>query len=280
MEIPGSIVLAIIALAALCCLLVAYVIYKIRQIHRTLYGTDYLVKTLSRNLSQNLQNLELLSHELQLGRPLPPLRGWVASPDILLVLARHIRRCAPDVIFECGSGASTIVLAQAAKLNGRGFVYSVDHDAAFAEKTRGLLADYGLSDWASVTAAPLRWTEIAGTRWEWYDLDALPATPPIDLLFIDGPPGDTPKPLARYPAGPVLFPRLARHGTVFTDDTDRPGETEILRRWAAAFPDMIQHRHFCEKGCHELIREAPATDADDVVVVTRGEAVPQRIASS
>lgn len=280
MEHPEPILLATAALSALCCVLVAYVIYKVRQVHRTLYGTDYLVKTLSRNLSQTLQNLDLLSHELDLDRPLPPLRGWVASPDILLLLVRHVRRCAPAVIFECGSGASTIALAQAAKLNGRGRVYSVDHDAAFAQKTRELLDEYGLSDWAEVTAAPLRWIEIAGTRWEWYDPDALPKTPPIDLLFVDGPPGDTPKPLARYPAGPILFPRLSPRGTVFADDTDRPGETEILRRWSAGFPHLAQHRHFCEKGCCELRRDVPRMETDGVVDVRPGVAMPRRISSS
>lgn len=280
MELPESILLATGAMSALCCVLVAYVIYKVRQVHRTLYGTDYLAKTLSRNLSQNLQNLDLLSHALQLDRPLPPLRGWVASPDILLLLARHVLRRGPEVIVECGSGASTIVLAQAAKLNGRGRVYSIDHDAAFAEKTREMLAEYGLSDWAEVTSAPLRWIEIAGTRWEWYDPDALPRTPPIDLLFVDGPPGDTPKPLARYPAGPILFPRLSPRGTVFADDTDRPGETEVLRRWSAGFPLLAQHRHFCEKGCYELRRDVPLVEADGVFDVMPGAAIPQRISSS
>jgi predicted O-methyltransferase YrrM len=241
-----------LALSALTCLLAAYLVYKLRQVHRTLYGTDYVVKTMSRNLSQSLQNLDLLRHELQLDQPLPPLRGWAASPDVLLLMVRHVKRTAPAVILECGSGASTVVLAQAARLNGRGHVYSVDHDGAYVEESRALLARYGLSDWATITHAPLREVAIDGARWEWYDPDRLPQTPPVDLLFVDGPPADTPKPLARYPAGPMLFPLLSSHGVVFADDTGRPGEIEVLRRWASAFPLLTQHAHFCEKGCHEL----------------------------
>jgi len=263
LEDSGTIAVAIavagLALAALACLLGAYLVYKLRQVHRTLYGTDFIVRTLSRSVSQNLQNLELLTQELQLHKPLPPLRGWAASPDILLVMARHVQRAAPAVIVECGSGASTVVLAQAARLNGRGHVYSIDHDGAFAEESRTMLARYGLSDWATITHAPLAEVPISGSRWEWYDLDRLPETPPIDLLFIDGPPADTPKPLARYPAGPMLFPRLAPGAVVFADDTDRPGEIEVLRRWASEFPALSQYAHFCEKGCHELrAGEAPA----------------------
>ena len=40
-------------------------------------------------------------------------------------------------------------------------------------------------------------------------------------------------PLVRYPAGPVLFPRIGPGGVVFMDDTDRPGEREITARSAA-----------------------------------------------
>jgi predicted O-methyltransferase YrrM len=241
-----------LALAFLACLMGAYLIYKLRQVHQTLYGTDYLVRTTSRNTSQSLQNIDLLAHELRLSQPLPPLRGWAASPDILLLVVRHVRRAAPAVIVECGSGASTVALAQAARLNGRGHVHSIDHDAAFAEESRALLARYGLTAWATVTHAPLRKFEINGTDWEWYDPDRVPKTPAIDLLFVDGPPADIPKPLARYPAGPMLFPRLTPRGVVFADDTGRPGELEVLHRWAQEFPGFSQHAHFCEKGCHEL----------------------------
>lgn len=252
MEILDIALVAGIGFGGAACLMCGYLIYKLRQVHRTLYATDFVARTVSRSVTQNLQNLELLRHELQLERPLPTMRHWAASPDVLLTITRHIRQATPAVIVECGSGASSVVLAQAARLNGTGHVYSVDHDGAFAQQSRELLASYGLADWATVVHAPLREIEIHGLTWEWYDPDRLPQTPPIDLLFVDGPPADQPKPLARYPAGPILFPRLSPRGVVFADDTDRPGELEILRRWAREFPALSQHAHFAEKGCHEL----------------------------
>lgn len=236
----------------LVCLLAAYLVYKTRQIHETLYGTDRIVSKLSLELTQTLQNFQLLTYELGLEQPLPPLRGWAASPDVLLVVARHIRHARPEVIFECGSGSSTVVMAQAARRNGCGHVYSVDHDEAYAKESRALLARYGLGDWATIVHAPLRNTEIQGETWEWYDSDCLPGTPPIDLLFIDGPPAGPEKPLSRYPAGPLLFPRLSPRGVVFTDDTDRAGEAAVLERWIREFPGFSIHAHHCEKGCQEL----------------------------
>lgn len=256
LEIVETVNAVAISLAAvssvLVCLLAAYLVYKIRQVHETLYGADYVVRKVSLELSQAFQNLQLLAHELGLEQPLPPLRGWAASPDMLLVVVRHIRDARPEVIFECGSGASTVVLAQAARQNGRGHVYSVDHDEAYARESRALLARYGLSDWATVVHAPLRETEIQGEAWEWYDPDCLPDTPPIDLLFVDGPPAGPQKSLARYPAGPLLFPRLSPRSVVFADDTGRAGEAELVRRWAREFPGFSIREHHCEKGCQEL----------------------------
>lgn len=231
------------------CLLAAYLIYKLRQVHETLYGTDYAMRKISLEVTRNLQDIDVLRHELALYRPLPQMRGWAASPDVLLVLARHVRQQRPATIFECGSGVSTIVHARAAQLNGFGHVYSVDHDADYAEQTRRALADFGLEEWATVTHAPLTESADGGT---WYDTARLPAVAKIDMLFIDGPPADRPNPLGRYPAGPTLFSRLSENAAVFIDDADRPGETEILRRWAAEFPKLQQKVHFCEKGCVEL----------------------------
>jgi predicted O-methyltransferase YrrM len=279
LESTTILIILSLMLSGLCCLMAAYFIYKVRQVHVTLYGTDFIVKKLSTNVTQNLQNTEMLTYELGLKRPLPALRGWVASPDVLLALTRHVRRARPSVIFECGSGASTLVLAQAVKLNGRGRIYSIDHDAEFAQRTREMLDEYGLSDWAEVTYTPLRPVEIAGTQWQWYAPDALPATPPIDLLFIDGPPAPTLESTTRYPAGPMLFPRLAPGASVFADDTRRPGETEVLRRWASEFPHLAQQEHFCEKGCHELkARRAKPEEVPHLVIPDAARA--QRISSS
>lgn len=258
LQFGAELILAGLGLAGLSCLLTLYLAYKIRQVHVTVYETGFKVSKISVGLTQNLQNLQLLEHELSLKRPLPLLRGWAASPDVLLVLARHIRVARPETIVECGSGVSTIVQAQALRLNGRGHVYSLDHDPAFAAQTREALAGFGLSEWATVLDAPLTQVEASGQDWRWYAIDRLPASLSIDLLFVDGPPVETPDSLSRYPAGPLLFPRLGSDASVFLDDADRPGEQSVLRRWAEEFPQLVQQRHFCEKGCFELRHRDPA----------------------
>ena len=73
----------------------------------------------------------------------------------------------------------------------------------------------------------------------------------IDMLVIDGPPVSV-GPLARYPVGPNLFPRLSAGATVFLDDTEREDEKRIVERWMQEFTCLRRHDHDCEKGCISL----------------------------
>ncbi len=231
--------------------LVAYSFYKIRRIDKNVSEILFRVVKLQQTdlvqVFQQRQNLDMLQHELTLTRPLPPTRGWAASPDFLLLISRHARAAQPDVIVECSSGASTVVLASCLREAGRGHVYSLENEAEFAEMTRGHLAREGLSDWATVIHAPLKPYDIEGGRFFWYDDQELPEAA-IDMIVIDGPPHLVGR-MARYPAGPRLFTRLAAGGTVFADDADRSEEEATLAAWRKQFPDFAESYHHCEKGC-------------------------------
>ena len=89
-----------------------------------------------------------------------------------------------------------------------------------------------------------------GETWPWYDTSRLPDGP-IDLLFVDGPPGETRK-LARYPAAILLQDRLASNATVILDDTAREDEAEVLKRWRDQLDGFTVVRHRHEKGTAEL----------------------------
>lgn len=154
---------------------------------------------------------------------------------------------------ECGSGVSTVVLARCMQLNGEGHVYSMDHDAIFAEKTRRELKAQGLEGWATVLDAPLREHELNGDSWLWYASGVLPEDIGIDMLVVDGPP-DTTGDLARYPAGPILLPRLKPNGAVFMDDYARPGESAVVRRWREEWPDFEFVDIKAEKGLLYMAR--------------------------
>lgn len=199
------------------------------------------------NHFSQLECLLGLYYELDMQKSLPMTRGWAGSPDFLWHLARHARKHCPQVVVECGSGSSTLILARCLQLNGAGHVYSMDHDPVFAEKTRQELASHGLSEWATVFDAPLQKQTLNGEDWLWYASEELPGELGIDLLIIDGPPATTGQ-YARYPVGPMLFPRINRGGAIFMDDYARPDETATAKRWRGEWQDFTLVDIHAEKG--------------------------------
>lgn len=232
-----------------------YLLHKLRRVHVLLHDVRDDMRVGQDAQFRQLEALHGLYVELAMQRSLPPTRGWAGSPDFLLELARHARTVRPLVVVECSSGVSTVVLARCLQLNGGGKLYSLEHDRAYAQQTRAQLLRHGLQEWAQVLDAPLithdLGGDLGGEKWPWYDLAQLPPEIGIDLLVVDGPPQTT-GPLARYPAAPLLFPRLAPGAVVFLDDALRPDEQAALARWQTEFPALQQSAISCEKGCAVL----------------------------
>jgi predicted O-methyltransferase YrrM len=247
-----------ILLATVCILLVClYSLHKIRNIHLMLYSNkDQLQAAIGASYHQ-LENLLGLYIDLGLTKSLPGTRGWAASPDFLAELQRYALSEKPETVVECSSGTSTIVLARCMQINGRGKVYSLEHDPIYAAKTIAQLERHGLGAYAEVITAPLQSMTLEGGAWDWYCLADLPKSLQIDMLVIDGPPEAT-GPLARYPAGPALFTKLAQKAVVLLDDAIRDTEQEILRRWKREFPGLSQTMAHCEKGCAVIRKETAA----------------------
>jgi predicted O-methyltransferase YrrM len=194
---------------------------------------------------------------LKLGWPrgtLPPTRSYAGSPDFLNILYDQVKEHRPTTILDCGSGLSTVVMARCLQQLGGGMVVSLDHDPHYAAKTRAMLDELGLSDHVRVIDAPLREQTAGSRKGLWYGLDqnSLPET--LDLIVVDGPPMPLAGDEGRYAAGPVAIPRLSPNGMVILDDTGRPGEQAVLKRWAEEFPDLKAQNMWAEKGCVLLSR--------------------------
>ncbi len=188
--------------------------------------------------------------------PLPPGGPWMASPELLRIVVQTVYERRPRVVLELGSGLSTVLSAYALRdLGEGGRVVSLEHEEPFCEATRRLLALHGLEDVARVVHAPLRETRTAVGPVRWYSLDALAELDlgPIDLLVIDGPPGEDQR-LARFPALPELAKRLADDAVVILDDARRPDEREAVRRWTEMLPGFDAEYRATEKGTAILRR--------------------------
>lgn len=244
----GSLLILLLAIGAL--LVVA--LHKIRRIHLATYDIKP-ARVETEALFAQIQSLLALERILGMPRPLPPMRGWAGSPDFLLQVAQQLQQRQPATVLECSSGVSTIVSARIMQLNGKGHVYSLEHDPAFAAKTRALLEQFDLKAWATVVDAPLVARESSTP---WYSLDGLPGSlASIDALVVDGPPASG-APLARYPALPRFANQLSAAAIVMVDDAQRPDEIRMLQKWAAEYPDFKQSDLYCEKGCILLERIA------------------------
>lgn len=246
----------IVWLLAVLFLCVVFTLLKARRAHVAILEVKDLVSKILEETSaafSQQQWLALLTDQLGLSKPLPPTRGWASSPDFLMQLAQHLEGVKPRVVIECSSGVSTLVIARSMQQSGVGHVYSLEHDAVYAERTRQMLLDYGVADHATVLHAPL--VDRSGHT-PWYDTSGLPGDLlPAAVLVVDGPPMATAH-LARYPALPLLLDRLSNSFSVFVDDANRADERETVRRWQQEIPGLTVDFPHCEKGLAVIHRSA------------------------
>lgn len=174
---------------------------------------------------------------LQPKLPLPPFSGYSIRPDFAERLAGEVLSRQSPTVVELGSGLSTVIMALCLEKTGGGRIVSFDHEEEYAASTRRMLQERGLEARATVALAPLApWGEVGDGR-QWYAIvDAL-LPQSIDVLVVDGPPGPL-QPLARYPALPELYARLAPGAMVYLDDGRREDEQKIASRWQREYPDL------------------------------------------
>lgn len=244
-----------------------------------LYNEDSEIKNIEKNLlrsifessttlsqsfikSQNLmfsqlESLSWLQRRLLPKTQLPPLRGWASSPDVLLHLHTHIMQTKPKVVVEFGSGASTLVIADALSQNGVGKLFSIEHSDHYGTQTLSQLKKNNLQGLVDLRIGALElWNaehlnpDHTSKPSLWYSSSLLQDIRDIDLIWVDGPPGSTCQ-YSRYPALPALSTKLSGQTEVWMDDTIRKQEREICEVWAQDYGFDIQY-YSLEKGLGRL----------------------------
>lgn len=146
-------------------------------------------------LYTQMESLSWLQRRLTIKHQLPPLRGWATSPDVLLRLHTHIMTVQPKVVVECGSGASTLVIADALCQNGFGKLISLEHSDYYGAQTLSTLQAESLEKWVDLRIGDLEmWTgehlnpDDVHKPSRWYPMSLLDGIEKVDLLWVDGPP--------------------------------------------------------------------------------------------
>lgn len=210
-------------------------------------------KAIGENLYQQLEALISITSILPLRHPLPPMRGWAISPDFGVLLISEILKKKPRLVLELGSGVSTLLTAYCLEKAGRGRVISFDHDEKYCVQSRERIREHGLDDIAEIVHVPLREVQLNQQSWDWYDTARVDPGVKIDLLVVDGPPGQI-QDLSRYPALPLLREYLSDDAVILLDDAGRPDEKIILDMWTREFPDFVHECIPAEKGAAVLRR--------------------------
>lgn len=195
-------------------------------------------------------------------RAMPPSGGWGLDPTGVLTLIELVQLRRPGVVVELGSGTSTVWLGYALEKLGAGKVISLDHDESYASRTHDLITTHALESVAEVRLAPLVESGVADHEPAWYDLSVIDDLDTVDLLVVDGPPKATGE-LARFPALPRLFERLAPGASVVLDDATRADEREVFRRWVAQYPTLRELRVLPGDGLRIL--EVPPSPREDAL---------------
>ena len=185
---------------------------------------------------------------------MPTFRGWAISPDIAKRIAEIILQNKPQLVVSLGSGVSDLVVAYSLKENGNGKLFSIEHDEKYAIKTKRTILDHNLSKYVNVNTSELKTFTIDGKEWNWYGYNLTKLPGKIDMLIIDGPPGNTQK-WARYPAIPLLYDYMAKGCIVILDDTNRKDEKEIIEMWKTEYKDLKGEYINCEKGAYYLVKK-------------------------
>lgn len=159
-----------------------------------------------------------------------PWTSGSMRPAAMVAVCNEVVHGARERIVECGSGASTVLLARLLRERGGGRLTAIEHDGHWAALVAEQLRREGLDSIARVLHAPL------GGEPEWYAAAELAAVPDeVDLLIVDGPPAFYPGTgTSRAPALPWFEQRLTADAAVFLDDLDRPGERHVIATWEAA----------------------------------------------
>ncbi|MDF1535041.1 MAG: class I SAM-dependent methyltransferase [bacterium] len=215
------------------------------------------VSLITHNLYQSgiyqMQSIQAIYTMLDPKLPLPSMARWAGNPDFCQLLMKQILIAHPRIVFELGSGVSTVVAGLTLKKTG-GRILSLEHDLKFRTETQVELANHGILELASIYHSPLKEVATDSGSFRWYDLSVLDEIPPIDLLVIDGPP-TTIQPLSRYPALPLLYDRLSPEAVIFLDDGKRGDEKRIVTMWLEMFDDLEAKYVETEKGAYLITRQ-------------------------
>jgi predicted O-methyltransferase YrrM len=163
--------------------------------------------------------------------------SWSMDPDALIKILSYVQTNNCKVVFECGSGISTLAIGKLLKQTGQGHLYSIEENEHWYARVANLIETQDLGDFITLVYAPIEQQEGMEQGTRWYAASTIESLMSklshIDLLIVDGP--STVDIYSRFPALPVLFPRLGKDSLIILDDVNRSQEIAVLNKWQKTY---------------------------------------------
>lgn len=194
------------------------------------------------------KEIQLINDKLKPKLPLLYQKEWTVLPDFTANFINIVTETKPSVIVECGSGLSTLIFGYLVKNGMISKCISIEHNKQFYESTKADLIKHQLENFVNLIYAPLKPVIINDKEWFWYDTEIIEMKiNRIDLLLVDGPPGQIQK-HSRYPGVPLLKKFFNANSIILVDDSSRSDEQEIINRWLLENPEFCASYLKTEKG--------------------------------
>lgn len=189
---------------------------------------------LQRNLFKHQYDTLALQQINSLVNSYLPLSSSAIRPSGLKLILNDIIINGREVIFEIGSGISTVYL-EALTRHYPIKIYSLDHSPEWQEIVKKMIITNNGSVeniiWIHADLINIKIDEYEGL---WYDFEVIKnhLLEPINQLIVDGPISVKGQEKIRYPALPYFKDYLSDNFCVFLDDTHREEEKNISLKWA------------------------------------------------
>lgn len=157
----------------------------------------------------------------------------------LACLANDIVINSRTSILEFGSGISTIIIARLIKMNNlKCALITVDESAEWQEIIKKILKEENLLDYVNFVCAPTVKSSDLEHSFEYYNQAVFEAISNMkfDLVLSDGPSAwQKTNVMSRATNFKFIKNNMADNFTIFVDNSDRLGETELVNRIASEF---------------------------------------------
>src|SRR5690606_26013125 len=115
---------------------------------------------LKHELVQEVEALDQLRGLFKPSQITLPLGRGAMDPVAMLAVVQEVLERKPELVLECGSGASTVWLGYALRRLGKGRLVSLEHSEKYFQLVRHQLEVHGLTEVVELRLAPLEGQKV------------------------------------------------------------------------------------------------------------------------